>query len=77
LFQIKTKKLKRCDIGKPDQFTSTEEKVILVLGATGAGKTTLINGMVNYLLGVEWGDEFRFKLIVNEGDKKASSDTAQ
>ena len=68
--------LKKCAIGKPDPAGAPEEKVIMVLGATGAGKTTLINGMTNYLLGIEWGDDFRFKLIVDE-DNQTASDTAQ
>ena len=50
------------------------EKVFLVVGATGAGKSTLINGMVNYILGVEWKDDFRFKLIT-EDDKISQADS--
>jgi GTP-binding protein EngB required for normal cell division len=40
-----------------------QRKTILLMGATGLGKTTLINGMINYILGVEWDDPFRFKLV--------------
>ncbi|XP_032903597.1 uncharacterized protein LOC116990166 [Amblyraja radiata] len=52
-------------------------KTFMVLGATGSGKTTLINGMINYILGVEWGDNFRYKLIQEEtGKSQAESQTS-
>ncbi|CAH2281656.1 NADPH oxidase 4 [Pelobates cultripes] len=41
----------------------TLNKAILLIGEMGSGKTTLINGMTNYILGVDWKDEFRFKLV--------------
>ena len=43
------------------------------MGANGSGKTTVINAMINYILGVEWNDTFRFLLI----DEKVREGTAQ
>uniref|UniRef100_UPI00398F6912 uncharacterized protein isoform X2 n=1 Tax=Pristiophorus japonicus TaxID=55135 RepID=UPI00398F6912 len=61
--------------GKPT--TEHSVRTIMVLGATGAGKTTLINGMINYILGVEWEDNFRYKLIDEEtGRSQAESQTS-
>ncbi|XP_034615581.1 uncharacterized protein LOC117871889 [Trachemys scripta elegans] len=51
----------KCRLGEKTHHVP--KKVIMVMGATGSGKTTLINGMINYVLGVQWKDEFRFKLI--------------
>ncbi|XP_046655010.1 uncharacterized protein LOC124348779 [Daphnia pulicaria] len=67
----------RCfDIGQPEgtplSFDMRNHKVIILMGATGCGKSTLINGMVNYILGVKWNDPFRFK-CVREDEKTAKN----
>ena len=36
---------------------------MLVIGPTGAGKTTLIDSFVNNVLGIELYDNFRYKLV--------------
>ncbi|XP_078073777.1 uncharacterized protein LOC144496987 isoform X2 [Mustelus asterias] len=65
----------KCSLGKPT--TKHRVRTIMVLGATGAGKTTFINGMINYILGVEWEDNFRFKLIDERtGRSQAESQTS-
>ncbi|XP_028329588.1 uncharacterized protein LOC114479870 [Gouania willdenowi] len=58
--------------------SSKHNRTIMVLGATGAGKSTLINGMINYILGVEWDDSFRFKLVDEDQSKsQAHSQTSE
>ncbi|XP_056451828.1 uncharacterized protein LOC130386958 isoform X1 [Gadus chalcogrammus] len=49
-----------------------KNRTIMVLGATGAGKSTLVNRMINYILGVTWEDTFRFKLV-DEGTAKSQA----
>ena len=48
--------------GKPIQRYQGNEKVLMIVGPTDVGKTTLIEGMLNYIFGVKWEDDFRFKL---------------
>eukprot|EP00062_Callorhinchus_milii_P023786 gi/632983009/ref/XP_007908436.1/ PREDICTED: uncharacterized protein LOC103189743 [Callorhinchus milii] len=41
-------------------------KTILLLGERGSGKTSLIDAMINNIIGVEWEDTFRYKLTEEE-----------
>ncbi|XP_068233310.1 uncharacterized protein [Palaemon carinicauda] len=51
-------------------------KVVMFVGSTGSGKTTLINGIINYIFGVNWNDNFRFKMITeSERYNQAKSQT--
>ncbi len=49
------------------------------MGETGSGKTTMINAMINFILGVEWEDDFRFVLVDEQvrGASQAHSQTQE
>ena len=55
-------KIRKMEIGPNIKSTLQHEKVILFVGATGSGKSTLINGVVNYVLGVSWKDDSRYQM---------------
>lgn len=45
------------------------EKTILLVGATGSGKSTLVDAFVNYITGVSFDDPFRFTTIMLEDEE--------
>lgn len=61
---------RKCVILNDKPNLTKMQKTIMVVGPTGSGKSTLIEGIVNYVLGVSWDDDCRFKLIDLKGDEK-------
>ncbi|XP_067048130.1 neoverrucotoxin subunit alpha-like [Acropora muricata] len=59
----------------PGKCASVPEKVLMVIGSTGSGKITTVNAMINYVLGVQWNDDFRLKMIDERSSNQAHSVT--
>ncbi|KAL7386030.1 hypothetical protein ABVT39_003120 [Epinephelus coioides] len=56
--------------------STRKNRTVLLLGETG--KSTLINAMINYIVGVDWEDIFRFKLIdEDQSTSQAHSQTSE
>ena len=75
----KTSMIERYTFGQKPRLKTATEKVLMVVGATGAGKTTLINGIVNYILNfdVKWSDNLRFKMITEKGEEDQTKSMTQ
>ncbi|XP_030634748.1 uncharacterized protein LOC115815919 [Chanos chanos] len=67
--------IKRKTIGEEDAVKT--QKTILMVGKTGSGKSTLINAMVNYMLGVKPEDKVWFNITGEEGQNQTVSQTEQ
>ena len=52
--------------------------IFMVVGQTGCGKTTLLNSFINYLLGIEIDDDFRYEIIHESfGTSQSISQTSE
>lgn len=68
-------KTRKLILGNPTQG-SAMEKTIMLVGATGSGKSTLVDGMVNYVMGVSFDDPFRFTIVQLEEEEKKTHNQA-
>ena len=65
--------IRKFDIGESNMWAS--EKVIMMVGATGSGKSTLINALFNYIFDIKLEDNFRLKLVEEKVLNQAESVT--
>ena len=62
-----------------DKLSKEDEQkaiVLMVVGQTGSGKTTLLNAYINYILGINYVDDFRYNIIheqFNKGNDKSQT----
>ncbi|XP_028283409.1 uncharacterized protein LOC114449773 [Parambassis ranga] len=58
--------------------SNRQNHTVILFGGTRSGKSTLINAMINYIVGVEWKDCFRFRLInADQSTSQAHSQTSE
>ncbi|XP_055037920.2 uncharacterized protein [Misgurnus anguillicaudatus] len=67
------KLLRKERIGEKDE---KPRKIILMVGETGTGKTTLINAMVNYIMGVRWEHKMWLEVVEISDEQSESQTTA-
>ena len=66
-FEDRNTMIRRIEIGKPS-INYSVNNTVLVMGATGTGKSTWINSVVNHFYEIDYPDMMRLK-VITEGDE--------